>query len=329
MIGWFVVVGFLTALVGLVILLITQAQLVWEELTPQELEALRRVVRPEPEAEMVFNGFDVVVSSRWSWLASRLFPGVLLVDARVNEWDLALVMDSGIDIEEPLLLYAEAARATNVRIVSEAPSMDVPERDRQFPAYRGVADRLELGKLVLRQVPVRVVAARHRVRSLGLPLFQVDGFLGLSFLERFAVSWDFQHQRLELRRHSVERLGSAVPLQAAEREHEGKRSRFYFVEGFLNGEGPYQVLIDTGASTPMLLVSGRIAQVHGKGQDRFRVRRFQIGEIVLEDLPAFNIEVLLGRELPVDMLLGTGLLRVQGFKHLTLDFLAGKLYAER
>ncbi len=101
------------------------------------------------------------------------------------------------------------------------------------------------------------------------------------------------------------------------------------MEGLLNGEGPYQVLIDTGASPPALLVSRRIAQTHGKGQERFRVSRLQLGEIVLEDLLAFNVEALLGRELPIDIVLGTGLLRAQGFKRLTLDFLAGKLYAER
>ncbi|MDW8031789.1 MAG: hypothetical protein RMJ29_08285 [Candidatus Bipolaricaulota bacterium] len=45
-----------------------------------------------------------------------------------------------------------------------------------------------------------------------------------------------------------------------------------------------------------------------------------------------NLESILGRELPkgsFDVILGTGLLRAKGFKRLTLDFPAGKLYLDR
>ncbi len=330
---WFIPVGLLLALVGFLILLVTQARLVWEELTPQELEALRQAVRSAPEAEMVFHGTEGVLSSRWNWLASRLFPGVLLIDVKINDQDVTLVVDSGVLAEEFLLLYADRARAVDARLIAEAPPIHPPERGRQFPSFRGVVNRLELGELVVERALVRVVAARHRLKALGLSLFQVEGFVGLSFLKQFAATWDLEHHRLHLQRQVIERPGLAAPLQQAEFESEGERVRFYYVEGFLNGDPrPYRLLIDTGASTPVLLVSGQIAQAYGEGRGRFRIKRLKLGEIELEDLPAINLEVILGGKLPkgsIDVILGAGLLKAKGFKRLTLDFLAGKLYAER
>lgn len=314
MIIWLVASGLVLALIGLVVLVFTQARLVWEPLTPHELEALRQAVRSEPQPEMSFHGAEGVLDSRWNWISSKLFPGVLL--------------------EEPLLLYAHRARG--VQLLAEAPPMQPPERGLRFPSFRGVADRLEVGGLVLERVPTRVVAARHRLKALGVPLFQVEGFLGISFLKRFAATWDLEHHRLYLQRYPVERSGPGISLHQAEFESEGERIRYYYVDGFIDGQGPYRTLIDTGASVPVLMVISRIAQVHGAGQEQFRVRHLQLGDIELEDLPTIDIQALLGRkEFPkeagaeMEIILGTSLLRAQGFKRLTLDFLAGKLYLER
>ncbi len=329
----FVLVSLLLTLIGFSVLLLMQVRLVWEELTPQELEALQQTVRPEPEMKMTLSGSGGILSSPWSWIASRLFPGVLLVDAKINGRDVTLVVDTGITVEEFLLLYADTARTVGIRLTTAAPSVAVPGQDRQFPAFRGIVDRLELGELVVQLAPVRVVAARQRLKALGLTLFQVDGFVGISFLERFAVTWDLQRNYLEVRQQLVERSGLTALLHKAEHELAGQQVRFYYVEGFIDGQGPYKILIDTGASTPSLLVSGRIAQAYGASQKQFRIGHLKLGEIELEDLPALNVEALLGRAvlegLPIEMILGTGLLKVKGFKSLTLDFLAGKLYAER
>ena len=319
-----VLVGLLVVGAGLLVLLITQARLLWEPLAPQELEALRQAVRPEPATEMTLLGSEGIISSRWNWLASRLFAGVLLADVKLNGRPVSLVVDSGVTIEEPISLYASTARRVGVRLTAEDPT--VTERGLEVPNFRGVVDRLELGELRAQSVPVRVLAVYQRLKALGLSLYQVDGFIGISLLERFAVTWDFQHHHLEFRRRAFEGRGLALPLHKQELEGE-QRERFYYVEGLLDGQGPYQVLIDTGASTPALFVSSRIAQAYG--QERFRVKRLQLGELTLEDLLAIDIEKELGRELPIDIILGTGLLKAKGIKRLTLDFLAGKLYAER
>ncbi|MEM2126309.1 MAG: hypothetical protein QXQ53_07940 [Candidatus Methanosuratincola sp.] len=327
MIPWLVLIGLTIVFAGFFVLLLTQAQLVWEPLTPQELEALRQSVHPQPHQELVFHGSEGALSSRWNWISSRLFPGVLLADAKINERSLTLAVDTGVLTDEPILLYAPTAQAVGLRLTAESSPLSPPEPGLTFPTFQGVADKLELGGLVAYHVPVRVVAAHHRLKSLGLSLFSLNGFIGLSFLERFAATWDFEHHRLLIRRQPWEGSGLALSLHKAELEHEGERERFYYVEGFLDGQGPYQVLIDTGASSPVLLVAGRVAQAYG--QKRFRVRRLKLGEIELEDLPAINLAAELGREVPIDVIVGTGLLRAKGFKRLTVDFLAAKLYVER
>ena len=330
MIFLLVIASFLVVVVGLLFLLITQARLLWEPLAPQELEALRQAVRPEPQTEMTLLGSEGILRSRWNWLAAQLFAGVLLADAKLNGRNVTLIVDSGVIIEEPILLYARAARKVGVRLTAELPTAKLSERGPEFSRFRGVADRLELGGLSVNSVPVRVVAGHYRLKSLGLPLYHVDGFIGISFLERFAATWDLHRLHLVLRRsHLPQGQELAATLHKQELEYEGERQHFYYVEGLLDGQGPYQVLIDTGASIPLLLVSNRIAQAYG--QERFRVRRLEAGELVLEDLPAMEIEI--EKELPFlspdIIILGTGLLKAQGIKRLTLDFLAGKLYAER
>lgn len=331
MVFW--VAGLFLALIGFLILLITQARLVAEPLTPQELEALRQAVRPHPQQGMILRGSEGVLSSKWNWISSRLFPGVLLADVKINDRDVTLVVDTGVTAEELLTLYVDTARAVGVQLTAEAALIHLPdEPHHQFPSFRGLVSRLKLGDLVVEHASARVVAARYRLKSLGVPLFQVPGFVGLSLVEQFATMFDLEHYRVHLRRQAIERPGLVVPLHKAEFEHEGERAHFYYVEGFLDSQGPYRVMIDTGASAPVLLVSSRVAQSHGAGRERFRIKRLKLGEIELEDLPVINLESILKRELPpgsFDILLGTGLLRAKDFKHLTLDFLAGKLYLER
>ncbi len=322
-----VLVSLLVVGASLLFLLITQARLLWEPLAPHELETLRQAVRPESKTEMTLAGSEGIITSKWNWLAARLFAGVLLADVKLNGRPVALVVDSGVTMEEAIVLYASVARKIGIRLTAEAPPVKLPEPGLELPSFHGVVDRLELGELRAQSIPVRIVAGHQRLKSLGLTLYQVDGFIGISFLERFAVTWDFQRHHLELRHRAFEGQGLAAPLHKLEREIEGERGHFYHVEGLLDGQGPYQVLIDTGASTPVLLVSKRIA--HAYGQERFRVKRLQLGELILEDLPAIDIEKMLGREVPIDIILGTGLLKAKGIKRLTLDFLAGKLYAER
>ncbi|MCS6936091.1 MAG: hypothetical protein RMJ96_03055 [Candidatus Bipolaricaulota bacterium] len=198
-------------------LFFTQARLVWEPLSPQELEALRRAVRPEPQQEMAFHGSEGVLSSRWSWIASKLFPGVLLADVKINERDVTLAIDSGVTTEEPILLYASTVRAVDLRLTSMSDPIPFPRPGFEFNTYifQGVAESLEVGGLVLSHVPVRVVAAHHRLKALGLPLFSLDGFLGISFLERFVATWDLEAHRLYLRRGPWEGPAPALPLHKA------------------------------------------------------------------------------------------------------------------
>ncbi|MDW8031790.1 MAG: hypothetical protein RMJ29_08290 [Candidatus Bipolaricaulota bacterium] len=113
------------------------------------------------------------------------------------------------------MLYALTAQALGLRLTAEGFSLSPPEPGLQFPTFQGVAEKLEVGGLVLSHVPVRVVAAHHRLKALGLPLFSLDGFLGISFLERFVATWDLEAHRLYLRRGPWEGPAPALPLHKA------------------------------------------------------------------------------------------------------------------
>jgi hypothetical protein len=91
------------------------------------------------------------------------------------------------------------------------------------------------------------------------------------------------------------------------------------------------MLIDTGTSDAKILVSDELLPALGwKG--KVLVQHLQLGEIELKDvlaIPAHEQEATGVKLKGAVILIGNGVFQSQGFRRLTLDFLAGKLYAER
>ena len=93
------------------------------------------------------------------------------------------------------------------------------------------------------------------------------------------------------------------------------------VECFVNNSGPFSCFIDTGTSAPVFVPreTWQALGLEGQKQAYLEVR---LGELELKDVPAIKANVK-------HITIGSNIFQAQGLKRLTLDFLAGKLYAER
>jgi len=171
------------------------------------------------------------------------------------------------------------------------------------------------------------------LKLLSLPVYHLDGFLGIDLLKHLAIELNLQKGTITFSREplSIRAKALSAPLQLQEIEQqigEQKGLRTVpIVEGFISGRGPFHFFIDTGTSAPAL-VGEEIWQSLGLGEDKeATLEGVQLGEITLEKVPAAKGS---GAEFWRNViLLGNNIFLTNGYKRLALDFLAGKLYAER
>ena len=58
---------------------------------------LEKLIKAEPpEAKPTISGpLTVEVGSQWTWWAMKIFPGTFLIDAKINNHQVSLVVDTG------------------------------------------------------------------------------------------------------------------------------------------------------------------------------------------------------------------------------------------
>jgi clan AA aspartic protease (TIGR02281 family) len=108
---------------------------------------------------------------------------------------------------------------------------------------------LRLGDATLESVPVAITDLSFIGRAKGA---RVDGTLGHSVLRHFALTLDYAGNTLTLTRP----LGSAPAVQGGENAVTFRLAHpshpLVVVPAFVNGEGPFDFVVDTGASSTVL-----------------------------------------------------------------------------
>jgi len=298
----------------------------YEDFPQNEPEKLRP---PEKGTfgELIFTGpLKFEARSRWTQWAMRLFPGHFMVDAKVDSRKVTLLVDTGAALT---VLSPKVATAAHASLMAVGP--EITHWQQKIPTYLGYVQELEISGLKAYHVPVLILGKQPVLKLLGLPVYRVDGLLGMSLMEKLAVTLDWRTGTVTFHREPLSLEVPSAPLRLFEQELHGFKILSPIVDGFLDEAGPYMILIDTGASPAEILVSDELLEALGwKG--RVLVRHLKLGEIELKDVPAIPAREreATGVKLkgPV-MLIGGGFFQAQGIKRLTLDFLGGKLYAER
>jgi len=213
---------------------------------------------------------------------------------------------------------------------------DPPEKGR-FPlgevtVYRAILPSLKIGRLEIKNVPVGVLADKVTFKLGGvLPLSNFGGLVGLDVMKRFVLQLDLNHDQLSLIRSTPETKSTLQSLPSVPFELTKDKIT---VKATIEGQGPYQLFIDTGAGINRIIVSekvGRDLKVPHIATDvsmilsktsSFPIKNFQLGPIEFHDL----VGVAISKEIPLSEF--DGVIATEIFKGYTLifDFVDNRLY---
>lgn len=286
--------------------------------------SLERLYKPQDafEKPVISAPSNVEASSRWTYWAMKLLPGTFLVDTKINGYRASLVVDTGAFAS---LLSPHLATKAQVSLIQKRPKVALLQDIKQ-DIYVGLVHELTIGDLRVVNLPVIVPDRQAVIKLLGIPIWRLDGLLGMETLQRLAFTLDYAQGIVILRREPVSPQGDSAPLQIVSLKPtipglEGFELHRPIVEGFVNSHGPYPCFIDTGTSAPVS-VPPEIWQALGLENQKQAQLEIRLGELQLKGVPAVRANV-------GQILIGSNIFQAQGFKRLTLDFLAGKLYLER
>jgi predicted aspartyl protease len=259
--------------------------------------------------------------------------GITLVEVRINESQPYLFeLDTGANYTT---VSPDVAIKEGVLVISD--EMKGGYWGRSF--YLGKVRQLKIGDARVVNEVVGIINAKVSVKLLGLiPIFSYKGSLGLNSLKHFLITIDYPNNRLILqpKDSKVPNMGvTLVPFELKE--------NLILIDTYVNGQGPFKFLFDTGATGATILVEQDIARQLGflKGGPRtkpaklsslgvhkdafvFPIAKLEFGGFVFENLT--GIAATEGERAPYDGVIGKALL--EEFK-VTIDFDKQVLYIEK
>ena len=157
----------------------------------------------------------------------------LLIRGTVNGHPVRLVLDTGAS---HVSLSPDAAKAAGISQLS--PAQFATFGTERASALVGVAKSIKVGQALAEDVPTFVATVPE--------VFEADGFLGLSFLRRFAFHLDYPN-----------RLLSLAPAGSGALGDDGSRLRMrddgrLVIEAEVDG-APARLIVDTGAGQSLIL----------------------------------------------------------------------------
>lgn len=281
-------------------------------------DKLEQLVKDSPLETLSISGPSEVQggSSMTRW-AAIVLPGTFFIDVNIGGRKAALVVDTGAaqTFISPQIAVAAQIPLTGSRFT-------VQHGRREIPVYVGRVQEFKLDGLLIKNMPVIVGGKQPVIKLFGLSVWNLDGILGMEPLQRLALTLDYERGTVVLHRESPPRQKFAAPLRIVKESGPGGLEHPKpIVDCFVGGFGPFTCFIDTGTSAPVF-VPREIWQALGlEGQRQARLE-VKLGELELKEVPAVRANV-------GHITIGSNIFQAQGFKRLTLDFLAGKLYMER
>jgi hypothetical protein len=320
------VIGLVVMLIVIIVGLFLRAggrliALDFKDFPMNKLEQLIEKAPSEPNPTLT-GPAEVEAHSRWTGLAMKLLPGTFFVDVRINGRKASLAVDTGVPRG---FLSPQVAVDAQVSLTSSRLTIDFGLEGKKIPVYLGYAQEFELGDFHIQNLRIIVAGEQPVVKLLGFSVWNFDGLLGMEPLRRLAVTLDYERGIVVLRRKPAPAQGDSAPLQLVSLKPaqglESLEQTRPIVEGFINSRGPYPCFIDTGTSAPVSVPPEVWHALGLEGQKQAQLT-IKLGELQLQGVPAIPAKV-------GQILIGSNIFQAQGFKRLTLDFLAGKLYAER
>jgi gag-polyprotein putative aspartyl protease len=186
-------------------------------------------------------------------------PDVPRIDVRMNGEKVRAVIDSGA----VACVISEAfARKINVRSLGEFRGTYYGLLNEPILVRFGMVERLELGKMIVENVPVSIMtddkmsfvisgappqeSEDDRPRVLPRSTFRIDVLLGSALLKEMRIELDYHHRQVTLAR-----------LSAEDRHPDADQNLFLdgfrpFVRGTVNKHGWFLFVLDTGSEITFL-----------------------------------------------------------------------------
>jgi len=247
--------------------------------------------------------------------ASRFLPGTTFVDVFVNGKACTLVLDTGC---QTTALFPRLAKRAEVPI-SKTPAWTWEKSDGQgaTPVYAGLATSLVLGSFTISNVPVRVLGKQHEVRLLGVPVYHMDGLLGMDILRNFAVTFVLSDGSVRFSRTAplTELHVNRLPFRLS------KKTNMMITQAIMvNGQPIGDCLVDTGSSGKLVLTEATWNKI-ALGETLARVD-VQMGDVNMNNVPAEKSDAIGMGMVPMNIL------ATKGTKTITIDFQAEQIIYE-
>lgn len=169
----------------------------------------------------------------------------------INGHKVNFLLDTGGD---RLYLDEGLAGPLGIKVVSKRTSRYAYTAGEAVEEPLGVADRVKLGEVTLRNVPV--IVAKWKARGL-----KTDGVLTTQMLKQFLATIDYDNKRVTLRERSERGHQQLLESFGGKTVYElpffMSATHLMFAKGSINGHGGMNLLLDSGLalSMPMVIIN--------------------------------------------------------------------------
>jgi predicted aspartyl protease len=203
-------------------------------------------VSPSVHVRWVTGNDSSTIRSRMNRVWNQ--TGTMFVDVLVNGEPCTLILDTGCPVTT---LSPNAARRARVPVSDKAFGtlyrIHVEQGDTLM--RWGWATNLSIGGYDIQNVPLWVWERQHEVRIFGMPVYHMDGLLGLDVLREFVLTLDMSEPSARFDR-------SIAPLDASFMKIPFRiEQNRILVAASVNGQPIGECVVDTGASGEVLLSS--------------------------------------------------------------------------
>lgn len=256
---------------------------------------------------------------------------LILLPVHVNEkGPYEFILDTGA---AQTVLAAEIARELGIASTGAREGMGAGGK---LTIQLGTVESLAIGSAYREELSVGITDELERIASaLGT---KIAGVIGYDFLKNFRVTIDYTGQQLRLEQGTLSpSSGVAVEFQMA------PRKPLLIVPAEVNGHGPFQFVLDTGASasaiSPELAARLEITSAPGQTEGLGAGGSVSLSLAKLESLrvgqaPSHGLTVIVPEMLaPLGEAVGTRLDGIAGYDYLrnfrlTIDYPQGRLILE-
>lgn len=233
---------------------------------------------PAPAILQIAGDGGCTLRSSMTAIAGRFLPGTTFVDVTVNGQKSTLVVDTGC---RTTALFPRLARRAGVPIAA-APIGTWEKSDGQgtTPVHRGLVSELAMGSFTVSNLPVMVLGRQHEVRLLGIPVYHMDGLLGIDILRNFAVTFVLTDGAVRMARTAAPTGPHArrIPFRLS------KQNDCMIVQVTVNGQPIGECIVDTGSSSAFMLPEDAWNTL-GLGAAMAHVD-VRLGDVAMEKVPA-------------------------------------------